>query len=38
MRAKSPPSSCDAGRDLYLIADVAALDERSRRILWAFSD
>lgn len=28
----------DVAEDLYLIADVAALDERSRKILWAFSD
>ena len=28
----------DVAEDLYLIADVEALDDRSRKILWAFSD
>ena len=28
----------DVAEDLYLIPDVGALDERSRKILWAFSD
>lgn len=28
----------DVAEDLYLIADVGELDERSRKILWAFSD